>query len=84
MCWLIRNDQDLGNIFLEFSMRVRNFEWLVRAILVINKQCLYYYKCWLIRYDQDLGNVFHEFSMRVRNFAGLIRVILVINKQPQY
>ena len=40
-CRLIGNDQDLRNVFLEFSMRVRNFEWLVRAILAIYKQPLY-------------------------------------------
>ena len=57
-CWLIRNDQDLGNVFLEFSMRVRNFTVQVRVILDRNKQCLYYNKCWLIKNDQDLGNVF--------------------------
>ena len=38
---LIRNDQDLGNVFFEFSMRVYNFAVLVRVILVIYKQCLY-------------------------------------------
>ena len=43
-CSLIRNDQDLGNVFLEFSMRVRNFTGLIRANLVIDKQCLYYDK----------------------------------------
>ena len=40
-CWLIRNDQDLGNVFLEFLMRVRNFTLPVRVILVIDKYCLY-------------------------------------------
>ena len=65
-------------------MRVRNLSELVRVILVIDKQSLYYYKCWLIRNDQDLGNVFLEFSMRVRNFAGLVRVILVIDKHCLY
>ena len=53
-CWLIPNDQDLGNVFLEFSMRVRNFAGLVKVILDLYKQPLYYYKCWLIRNDQDL------------------------------
>ena len=55
-CWLIRNDQDLRNVFLQFSMRVRNFAGQDRVSLVINKHCLYYDKCWLIRNDRDLGN----------------------------
>ena len=53
-CWLIRNDQDLGNVFFEFSMRVRNFTGLARVSLDQNKQCLYYDKCQLIKNDQDL------------------------------
>ena len=57
-CWLFRNDQDLGNVFLEFLMRVRGFEGLVRVIHVMNKHLLYYYKCMQIRNDQDLGNDF--------------------------
>ena len=59
---LILNDQDLGNDFLEFSMRVRNFEGLAKVILAIYKHCLYYDNSLLIRNDQDLGNVFLEFS----------------------
>ena len=65
-------------------MRVRNFAGLIRVILVINKQCLYYYKCWLIGNDQDFGNVFLEFSVYVSNFTGHVRVILVIYKQCLY
>ena len=38
---LIRNDQDLGNGFLEFSMRVRNFAGLTGVILDHNKHFLY-------------------------------------------
>ena len=56
--WRIRNVQDLRNVFLEFSMRVRNFTGLVRVILDLNKQPLYYDKYLLIQNDQDLGNVF--------------------------
>ena len=55
---LISNDQDLGNVFPEFSMRVRNCAGLVRVILVIYKHCLYYDKRRLIRNDRDLRNVF--------------------------
>ena len=33
---LIRNDQDLGNVFLLFSMLVRHFPGLVRVILDLN------------------------------------------------
>ena len=36
-CGLIRNDQDLGNVFLGFSMLVRNLSGRVRVILVIDK-----------------------------------------------
>ena len=57
-CRLIRNDQDLGDVFIEFSMLVRNLIGPVRVILVIYKHCQYYDKCWLIRNDQDLENVF--------------------------
>ena len=40
-CRLIRNAQDLGNVFSEFSMRVHNFAWLVRVILFIDTLTLY-------------------------------------------
>ena len=65
-------------------MRVHNFAGLVRVILVINKQPLYFDKCRLIRNDQDLGIAFLGFSMHVHNFAVLVSVILVINKQCLY
>ena len=41
MFLLIQNDKGLGTVFLEFSMRVSNFIWLIRVVLVIYKHCLY-------------------------------------------
>ena len=60
----MRNFKDLGSVFLESSMRVRNFAGHFRVIFFINKLHLYYYKCPLIRNIQDLRNGFTKFSIR--------------------